>query len=168
MSHCKSSVPYQELDTFISSFAEPQKELLRILLQAQTIFGYLSDEVLSYIASKLNLPLTDIAQVVSFYSYLSTKPKGLYNIAVCLGSLCNRRGGQSVLDCLKQELGIEIGETTSDGLFSLSLLRCVGACGQAPILQINGEIYPKVTPQQIPVLLSEYRQKGLFCNSPFF
>lgn len=160
MSHCKTSIPYQELDNFIATVANPQKDLLRILLQAQTIFGYLPEEVQTYVAGKVQLTPETIAGVVNFYTYFSTKPKGIYNIAVCLGSLCHQKGGRALLDTLKQELGIQIGETTSDGLFSISVLRCIGACGQAPLVQINGEIHGKLSPEDLKSLLADYKQKN--------
>lgn len=146
---------YTELEQYIDSLPTTKGELIRVLHKAQSIFGYLPKEVQIFVAKKLDLPVTKVYGVVSFYSYFTMKPKGKYDISVCLGTACYVRGADKILAELVKKLGIEVGETSDDGKFSLRTLRCVGACGLAPVVMIGEKVYGRVTPDMIPNILAE-------------
>ena len=146
---------YAQLDAFIESLPSTEGELIRVLHTAQGIFGYLPKEVQIYVAKKLNVPVSKVYGVVSFYSFFTMKPKGEYDISVCMGTACYVRGSENVLEELKKQLGIEIGDTTEDGKFSLRTLRCVGACGLAPVVMIGEKVYGRVTPDMVSNILAE-------------
>lgn len=146
---------YAELEQYIDSLPTTKGELIRVLHKAQSIFGYLPKEVQIFVAKKLDLPVTKVYGVVSFYSYFTMKPKGKYDISVCLGTACYVRGADKILAELVKKLGIEVGETSDDGKFSLRTLRCVGACGLAPVVMIGEKVYGRVTPDMIPNILAE-------------
>lgn len=131
-------------------------ELINILHAAQGIFGYLPREVQEIIASRLHIPVSRVYWrcYVLFVLYLT--PKGKYPISVCLGTACYVRGAEKVLDEFQRQLEIKVGETTPDGLFSLDCLRCVGACGLAPVVTIAGKVYGRLTPEKVRDILSEY------------
>ena len=131
-------------------------ELISILHAAQGAFGYLPPEVQEVIAERLNIPVSRVYGVVTFYSFFTMTPTGKYPISVCLGTACYVRGAEKVLDELQRQLDIKTGETTPDGLFSLNSLRCVGACGLAPVISIAGKVYARVSPEKIKKILSEY------------
>ena len=130
--------------------------LIQVLHMAQGIYGYLPIEVQKVIADTLDIPLAEVAGVVTFYSFFSTQPRGRHTIRVCLGTACYVRGAEKVLDEFQRQLEIKIGETTPDGLFSLDCLRCVGACGLAPVVTIGGKVYGRITPEKVRDILSEY------------
>lgn len=131
-------------------------ELINILHEAQHVNGYLPMEVQELVAQKLNIPVAKVYGVVTFYSFFTMKPKGKYPISVCMGTACYVRGAENVLEEIKRQLDIQVGETTEDGLFSLDCLRCVGACGLAPVVTIAGKVYGRLTTDQIRELLSDY------------
>lgn len=131
-------------------------ELINILHATQGTFGYLPAEVQEVIASRLDIPVSKVYGVVTFYSFFTMTPNGKYPVSVCLGTACYVRGAEKVLDELKRQLEIKVGETTPDGLFSLDCLRCVGACGLAPVVSIAGKVYGRVTPEKVRKILSEY------------
>lgn len=131
-------------------------ELINILHAAQGIFGYLPREVQEIIASRLHIPVSRVYGVVTFYSFFTMTPKGKYPISVCLGTACYVRGAEKVLDEFQRQLEIKVGETTPDGLFSLDCLRCVGACGLAPVVTIAGKVYGRLTPEKVRDILAEY------------
>ncbi|MGI6485321.1 MAG: NADH-quinone oxidoreductase subunit NuoE [Tepidanaerobacteraceae bacterium] len=130
--------------------------LLQILQEAQGIIGYLPYDVLRIVAESLNIPLSEIYSTVTFYSFFNLKPKGKYQIRVCLGTACYVRGADKILERLKEELGVEVGDTTEDLKFSLDACRCVGACGLAPTIIINDDVYGRLTPDKIPDILKKY------------
>jgi NADP-reducing hydrogenase subunit HndA len=130
--------------------------LMPILQKAQDIYGYLPYEVQKIISDEMNIPIEKIYGVVTFYSQFSLYPKGKYKISVCLGTACYVKGSGSVFDKLVEKLGIEGGECTADGKFSLEACRCVGACGLAPVMTINDDVYGRLTPDQIDGILSKY------------
>ena len=144
-----------ELKKFIDSLPTQKGELIRVLHRAQGIFGYLPREVQVFVAREMEVPVSKVYGVVSFYSYFTMKPKGKYEISVCMGTACYVRGAESVLEELRKKLGIEPGETTEDGKFSLRSLRCVGACGLAPVMMVGDKVYGRVTPDMVDTILAE-------------
>ena len=148
---------FQELEKFIDSMPTTKGELIRVLHKAQEIFGYLPQEVQKYVGKKLNVPTSKVFGVVTFYSYFTMIPKGKYNISVCMGTACYVKGADKILSELKRQLKIDVGETTKDGKFSLASLRCIGACGLAPVMMINDKVYGRLTPDMIKGILAEYK-----------
>lgn len=159
MTKCSGN-QFKEIDAFIDGLANKKGELIRVLHHAQNIYGYLPQELQIHIAKRLDIPTAKVFGVVSFYSFFSMEPKGEYDISICLGTACYVRGADKVAEEFKNELGIEIGQTTSDGKFSLSALRCVGACGLAPVVLVNGKVYGRVTDAEVKGIVDEYRQKN--------
>ncbi|MDR2969733.1 MAG: NAD(P)H-dependent oxidoreductase subunit E [Tannerellaceae bacterium] len=134
-------------------------ELINVLHAAQGLLGYIPEEAQEVIASGLNLPVSKVYGVVSFYSFFTMKPKGKYPVSVCMGTACYVRGAEKVLDEFQRQLDIKVGETTKDGLFSIDCLRCVGACGLAPVAMIGDRVYGRITPEKVGDILSEYYTK---------
>jgi NADH-quinone oxidoreductase subunit E/NADP-reducing hydrogenase subunit HndA len=132
--------------------------LIHTLHKAQEIIGYLPVEVQKLIAKKLGLHASEVYGVVSFYNYFTMKPKGLYPINLCLGTACYVRGSGPLYEELKKLLGVEEGEVTSDGIFSLHAVRCLGACGLAPVLMIGEKVHGRLKKEDLPRILEEYRQ----------
>ncbi|WP_202707881.1 complex I 24 kDa subunit family protein [Sporosalibacterium faouarense] len=130
--------------------------LMPVLHRAQKIFGYLPIEVQSIISEELNVPLAEIYGVATFYSQFSLIPKGKYQIGVCLGTACYVKGSQSLVDKVKKELNLEVDGTTADGKFSLQATRCIGACGLAPVMTVNEDVYGKLKSDEIPKILKKY------------
>jgi NADH-quinone oxidoreductase E subunit len=158
---CKQSEEelFKRLDETIDSYLDVQGSLIPILQIAQGIFGYLPQEVLRHISKRLNKPFAEVAGVVTFYSFFSTKPRGKYTIRVCLGTACYVRGGMELLKSLQKELGIDVGETTEDKVFSLEVGRCFGACGMAPVIMVNDEVHQRMKPSKIPHIIEQYRSE---------
>ena len=158
---------YAELDAFIDGLKldltdeRRRGRLIQILHRAQHIFGYLPREVQQHVAAKMAIPESAVSGVVSFYNYFTTTPKGKYVINVCLGTACYVKGSEGVLREIERVLGIEADtHPTADGLFSVSALRCVGACGLAPVMMVNDQVYGKVTPAKAVEIINEYKAKG--------
>ena len=145
------------LDEVLEEYKDKSGNLIPVLQIAQGIFGYLPENVLKRIALALGKSYSEVAGVVGFYSFFSTVPRGKHLIRVCLGTACYVRGGKLVLDALKQELGIDVGGTTEDRLFSLDVGRCFGACGLAPTIMVGEEVRQRVKPARIRAILAEYR-----------
>jgi NADH:ubiquinone oxidoreductase subunit E len=135
---------YILLENVIHDYEGKESNLIQILHMAQAIFGYLPPEVQHFIADQMGVSVSKVNSVLTFYSFFSTKPKGKYSVAVCLGTACYVRGGKEVLNKLKDVMGIDVGDTTEDKLFSLSVMRCIGSCGLAPAMTINGKVYIQV------------------------
>ncbi|WP_042275918.1 NADH-quinone oxidoreductase subunit NuoE family protein [[Clostridium] dakarense] len=154
---------FEELDSFVDTLETKEGSLIQVLHHAQGIFGYLPQEVQLYIAKKLDVAPSKVYGVVSFYSYFTTEPIGKYKISVCLGTVCFVKGADKILAEFEKELGIKSGETTKDLKFSLEGLRCVGACGLAPVVVINGKVYGKVKPESVCEILSHYKNLELNC-----
>ena len=144
---------YNLLKNVIDDYDRKESNLIQILHMAQAIFGFLPAEVQSFIADEMELSVSKVNSVLTFYSFFSTKPKGEYTISVCLGTACYVRGGKEVLNRLKDELGIDVGETTDDKRYSLTVMRCIGSCGLAPAMTINGKVYKQVNPNRIKRIL---------------
>ena len=157
---CQDHGQLKEIDVFIDELAGQGSldgKLIAILHRAQEIIGYLPVEVQTHIARRLSLPPAKVYGVVSFYSFFSMVPKGKYIINVCMGTACFVVGADKVLDEFKKKLEIDSGQTTPDRMFSLNALRCVGACGLAPVVVINEKMHGKVTLQDVPKIIEEYR-----------
>lgn len=144
---------YDLLKNVIIDYDRKETNLIQILHMAQAIFGYLPVEVQRFIADQMDLSLSTVNSVLTFYSYFSTQPKGKYNVSICLGTACYVRGGRDVLNKLKDVLSIDVGETTEDKIFSLTVMRCIGACGLAPAMMINKKVYKQVNPNKIHRIL---------------
>lgn len=142
-----------------NKYKDEPSPLMLVLSETQKEYGYIPLEVQEIISEELNIPVSDIYGVVTFYSFFSLTPKGRYVIGVCLGTACYVKGGQNIIDKFSELLKIKPGQTTDDGLFTLDALRCIGACGIAPAISINGKVYPKVTLSQVPTIIEEYRKK---------
>ena len=140
-------------------FNNDKGELINVLHQTQHAFGYLPAEVQEVIANRLNISTAHVYGVVTFYSYFTMIPKGRFPISICTGTACYVRGAEKVLDEFKKQLKITVGETTQDGKFSLSCLRCVGACGLAPVVLVGEKVYGRVSPESVKSILDAYKDK---------
>lgn len=146
----------EELKDVCKSFNNEKGELINVLHKAQGIFGYLPAEVQEIVAKELNVSTAHVYGVVSFYSFFSMLPKGEHPVSICLGTACYVRGAEKVIDEFKQLLKINVGETTPDGKYSLACLRCVGACGLAPVVLVGDKVYGRVAPAGVKQILAEY------------
>jgi NADH:ubiquinone oxidoreductase subunit E len=146
-----------QLDDVLKEYAEVPGALIPVLQIAQAMFGYLPETALKKIALALDKPYSEVAGVVSFYSFFTTVPRGKHLVRVCLGTACYVRGGKEVLASLKDLLRIEVGETTSDRHFSLDVGRCFGACGLAPVIMIGDDVHQRVRPARLAKILDQYR-----------
>ena len=138
----------------------PESHLISVLHRVQGHLGYLGEEQLDAVAQLLQVPAAKVAGVATFYHFFRLQPRGKFLISVCMGTACYVKGADKVADKLREELGIEFGQTTTDGLFSLEEARCLGTCGLAPVVMINDEVHAKVTPDQIPALLEKQIRKA--------
>lgn len=157
---CKSVLveeKFHELEEFINELPNKNGALIEVLHRAQHIFGYLPEEVQTFVAEKLNIPTSKVFGVVSFYSYFTTEPRGEHVVNVCMGTACFVRGAAGVLSEFEKQLGIKMGQTTPDGKFTIEVLRCVGACGLAPVVTVNDRVYGHVTPSDVKKILAEYQ-----------
>lgn len=146
----------KRLDEIILQYSSMKTPLMMILSDFQKEFGYVPLEVQEIISKKLGIPVAEIYGVVTFYSLFSLEPKGKYVIGICLGTACYVKGVQPIIDRLEEILGIKPGQTTPDGLFTIDILRCVGACALAPVMVINGEVIPNVKVSDIQKLIDNY------------
>ena len=167
MPNCKTAVPYrpdpereERLRQVIAEHKGQSGATMPVLQAAQNIFGYLPEEVQIMIAEGLDIPLSEVYGVSTFYSLFTLNPKGKYKISVCLGTACYVKGAGDVLEAVEKKLNIAPGGITADGLFSLEACRCIGACGLAPVMTINEDVYGRLTPAQIGPILDQYIQKG--------
>jgi len=147
---------FNELEQYIDSLPSTKGELIRVLHKAQGIFGYLPEEVQRFVGKKLEVSTAKVFGVVSFYSYFNMEPKGKNPISVCMGTACFVRGADKVQAEFVKQLGLEVGETSEDGKFSLDALRCVGACGLAPVVLVGEKVYGRVTVQDVKKIIAEY------------
>jgi NADH:ubiquinone oxidoreductase subunit E len=149
---------FRRLDEIIKDYRGKPGALIPVLQITQSIFGYLPEQALKRISLGLGKSYSEVAGVVSFYSFFSTKPRGKHLIRVCLGTACYVRGGKQVLDALKKTLGVDVGDTTENALFTLEVARCFGACGLAPAMCIDEEVYKRVRPTKIREILKRYQE----------
>lgn len=150
---------FAELDAFIESVGNSPSEMIAILHTAQGIFGYLPMKVQKHIADCIGVNVSQVYGVVTFYSFFTMQPKGENVISICLGTACFVKGSGKLLEACENYLGIHNGETTEDGRFTITTLRCVGACALAPVMQINGKIYGNITAKDVPGILETYMKK---------
>ena len=148
---------YDALDAAIARHKGEPGALMPVLQEAQNIFGYVPQDVQQIIADGLGTTLAEVYGVATFYAQFSLEPKGQYVVGVCLGTACYVKGSQKVLDKLSEELKIPVGKTTPDGVFTLNATRCLGACGLAPVMMINDDVYGRLTPDEVPTILDKYR-----------
>jgi NADP-reducing hydrogenase subunit HndA len=139
-----------------ASFKNDPQELINVLHKCQEHFGYLPAEVQEVVSNELVVPVAKVYGVVTFYSFFTMTPKGRHPISICMGTACYVRGAEKVLDEFKKELGLQVGQTSPDGKFSLSSLRCVGACGLAPVVMVGDKTYGRVAPDDVRNILKEY------------
>ena len=147
------------LEEIIDKNKNIRGSLIHVLHEAQLVYGYLPIEVQKVIAQGLDMPLSEVYGVVTFYAQFSLKPKGKYNISVCMGTACYVRGAGAILDEFKKQLSLEVGDCTEDGKFSLEACRCIGACGLAPVLTINEDVHGRLTSADVTGILKTYKAK---------
>ena len=153
---CLSQRRIDEIKNVCRKYGNDPGELINILHGVQDTLGYLPKEVQELIALELGISAARVYGVVSFYSFFTMKPKGKYPISVCMGTACYVRGAEGVLEEIKKELKIDVGGVTPDGKFSLECLRCVGACGLAPVMLVDEKVYGRLEPKQIKGILAQY------------
>jgi NADP-reducing hydrogenase subunit HndA len=153
---CENNVA--KIEAICREFNNDKGELINVLHKAQHTFGYLPEEVQEIIAANLNTSLAHVYGVVSFYSFFTMIPKGDHPINICMGTACYVRGAEKVLEEFKKLLNIQVGQTTKDEKFSLSSLRCVGACGLAPVVLVGDKVYGRVTLDGVQEILDEYKE----------
>lgn len=154
----ESHVKYEELKNYIDSVKDTKGPLINVLHKAQEIFGYIPIEVQKFVAKELNIALSEVYGVVTFYNFFSMKPRGKYEINVCLGTACYVKGANKVIEYFEEELGIKHGETTQDNLFTLSSARCFGACGLAPVIMVNEDVYGYVDRKKVKEVIKKYKK----------
>ena len=149
------------INEIIERYKDEPTPLMLLLSDIQNEYGYIPLEVQEIVSAKTGIPVAEIYGVVTFYSYFSLKPKGKYVIGVCLGTACYVKGSQQIIDKFQEILKIKPGETSDDGLFTLDALRCIGACGIAPAVTINGKVYSKMTVNQVSEIIDSYKKEAL-------
>lgn len=146
----------KELSSYIDNLEEKEGSLINVLHKAQDIFGYLPEELQIFIANKLDITAAKVFGVVTFYSYFTMEPRGKHVISICMGTACFVKGAEKVLEEFRKQLKVKDGFSTEDGLFTIDILRCVGACGLAPVVVIDGMVYGKVKVEDVEGILSQY------------
>ncbi len=160
----KTNVPFKgtkeqetQLYSVIEKHGNQKGALMPILQEAQEIYGYLPIEVQQIVSDSMDIPLEEVYGVASFYSQFTLNPKGEYKISVCLGTACYVKGSQQVLDRISEKIGLAPGGITTDGKYSLDATRCIGACGLAPVMMINDEVYGRLVPDDVDTILAKYK-----------
>jgi len=146
-----------QIDTIIKQYGGRESALLSILQDIQTKEKYLPKDVLEQVSQKMHIPLTNIFRIATFYNALSIKPRGRHKVDVCLGTACHVRGGNKIMDKLKRDLGVAVGETTKDKRFTLESVRCVGCCSLGPVVVVDGNVFGRVAQEKVPALLKEFK-----------
>lgn len=147
----------QQLDDIIADKKGTKGALMSVLHKAQKLFGYLPIEVQRLISEGLGVPLAEVYGVVTFYSQFTLVPKGQYQMGVCLGTACYVKGAQDIIDEIKRQTGVEVDGTTPDGKYSLTATRCIGACGLAPVMDVNGEVYGRLKASDVKDIMAQYK-----------
>ncbi|MDD5017649.1 MAG: NADH-quinone oxidoreductase subunit NuoE [Eubacteriales bacterium] len=155
---CKecSEQQYAEIANIIDLYKDREGSLIQVLHLAQEIYGYLPLDLQIFIADLMDIPLSVVSGVVTFYSFFSTKPRGRHTIRVCMGTACYVRGGKKIVESLKDKLGVDVGETTEDGKFTFEVARCIGACGLAPAMMIDDVVYKQMNVNKLNAILAKY------------
>ena len=149
---------YDKIAKVIKRYKGTDGALIMVLHEAQEIYGYLPMELQEFVADRMELPVSEVSGVVSFYSFFTPKKRGKHTIRVCLGTACYVRGGKKLVDAIKDELQVETNDTTEDGQFTFEIARCIGACGLAPACMIDDDVYKQVTPAKLPGILALYQE----------
>ncbi len=148
----------QRIRQLAAVYKNKEGSLIQVLHIVQGVYGYLPLHIQQIIAEELEVPLSTVSGVVSFYSFFATKPRGRHTIRVCMGTACYVRGGVSVVEAIEKQLGIQAGGTTADGVFTFEIARCIGSCGLAPAMIIDDTVYPEVKPNDLPGILAPWYQ----------
>lgn len=156
MAHLQEAA-VKQINEICDRYIAEKTPLMMILSDIQKEYGYIPLEVQELVSQRTGISVAEIYGVVTFYSFFSLQPKGKYVIGVCLGTACYVKGAQQIIDKFSEIIGIKPGETSQDGLFTLDALRCIGACGIAPAVTINGKVYPKLTVDAVPSIVAEYK-----------
>ncbi|MGM0437661.1 MAG: NADH-quinone oxidoreductase subunit NuoE [Bacillota bacterium] len=151
-----ANIKLEELDPIIDKHRDKKGNLIPVLNDIQKKVGYLPLEVQKYVSENLEIPMSEIYGVISFYSIFNTEPKGEHTIGVCMGTACYVKGAEDIMEKLKNELEIEVGETSNDDRFTMTVTRCLGTCSMAPVIMIDDKVYGEVTPGKIPEILKNY------------
>ncbi len=151
---------YEKLKQVIEEYKNSPGPLIQVLHKAQGIFGYIPEDVQRFISQELNVPLGTVYGVVTFYNFFRLDPVGKHTVTVCLGTACYVKGGSEILKTLKRELKVEVGRTTKDRLFTLYIARCFGACGLAPVMMVDEEVYGRLSPTRALRVIKEYKVKS--------
>lgn len=151
---------FDELEAYINSLEQKEGSLIHVLHKAQHIFGYLPREVQLFVARKLGISGAEVYGVVSFYSYFTTRPYGKHTMSICMGTACFVRGADKVLAKIKDKLGVETGGTTADNLFTIKDVRCIGACGLAPIVTVGDKVYGKITVDDVDRIINDFKEEA--------
>lgn len=152
-----AEIDYQQVDKILAKYANDKGTLIPIMQEVQNLYNYLPKAVLEYLSQKTEIPLSEIYGVATFYSLFHLNPRGKYIIRCCQGTACHVRGGAGILAALEKHLGIKAGETTADGRFTLETVACLGACGLAPVMQVNEDTHGRMTPTKVPTILAGYK-----------
>jgi len=147
----------QAVERLLEDYKGKPGMLIQALHAVQNMVGFLPPEVLRVVARTLDIPVSEVFGVVTFYHYFSMKPRGKHVVQICLGTACYVRGGQEILNRLQKDFSLEIGEVTADGLYSLEVMRCAGACGLAPVVMIGNDVHKRVNPSQITEIVRSYQ-----------
>lgn len=150
-----------KLDEFINSLEEQEGELINVLREAQELFGYLSQDLQLYVSRKLDIPASKVFGVATFYSFFTLQPRGKHIINVCLGTACFVRGADKILEEFKKQLNITEGNSSKDGMFTIESLRCVGACGLAPVVVIDEKVFGRIKVEDVKRIIEEYKAKDV-------
>ena len=157
--NCADKRVREETKSILAKYEKDKSNLIQVLNEVQEHFGYIPPKAQMEISEYLGIEMAEIYGVITFYSRFTLKPKGKYNISVCLGTACFVKGSEKLLDTAKEALKIKEGETTPDGKFSIEATRCIGACGLAPVFTVNEEVYGKATPEMMKKVIEEYKNK---------
>ena len=150
---------YAFIDRIIEKYKDEKGAMIPILHEVQQEKGYLPEDVQAYIAQKMGVPLSEVYGIVTFYALFNTQPKGKHRISVCLGTACYVRGSGKILEELEKQLNIKVGETTTDGQFTLEACRCLGACGLAPVLTVDDHVHGRLTTKDVADLIAKYKDE---------
>ena len=159
MTAAEKEQAFEKIANVIDLYKDKEGSLIQVLHLAQVIYGYLPLELQEFISDKMDISLSEVSGVVSFYSFFSTVPRGEHTIRVCMGTACYVRGGKKVVEALQDSLGVELGGTTEDGKFTLEIARCIGACGLAPAMMVDETVYKQVNANMLDRILQEYYRK---------